>query len=66
MVPLLPDKSWEFHDSFVPSERAGPLVFFFFSANDIRVAFSVKRLQGSRLRQKRNTAINKTLKCSKK
>ena len=38
MVPLLPDKSWEFHDSFVPSERAGPLVFF--SANDIRLAFS--------------------------
>ena len=28
MVPLLPDTSWEFHDSFVPSETAGALVFF--------------------------------------
>ena len=28
MAPLLPDKSWEFHDSFLPSETAGTLVFF--------------------------------------
>ena len=27
MVPLLPDSSWEFQDSFVPSKTAGPLVF---------------------------------------
>ena len=27
MVPLLPESFWEFHDSFVPSETAGPLVF---------------------------------------
>ena len=45
LVPLLPDSSWEFHDSFVPSETAGPLVF---STNVTNEAFSVKRLQGSR------------------
>ena len=27
MVPLLPDTSWEFHDSFVSAEIAGPLFF---------------------------------------
>ena len=43
MVPLLPESFfWEFHDSFVPSETAGPLIF---STN---VTFSVKRLPGSR------------------
>ena len=36
MVPLLPESFWEFHDSFVPSETAGPWFFF------------VKRLPGSR------------------
>ena len=45
MVPLLPDSSWEFHDSFVPSETAGPLVF---AANLTNEALSVKRLQGPR------------------
>ena len=45
MVPLLPDTSWEFHDSFVPPETAGRLVF---SANVTNEVFSVKRLQGSR------------------
>ena len=39
MVPLL------FHDSFVPSETAGPLAF---SANVTNEAFSVKRLPGPR------------------
>ena len=29
IVPMLPDSSWEFHDSFVPSETTGPLVVFF-------------------------------------
>ena len=29
MVPILPDSSWECHESFVPSETAGPLVFLF-------------------------------------
>ena len=28
MLPLLPESFWEFHDSFVPSETAGPLGFF--------------------------------------
>ena len=45
MVPLLPDSSWEFHDSFLPSGTAGPLVF---STNVTNEAFSVKPLQGSR------------------
>ena len=27
MVPLLPDSSWKFYDSFVPSETEGPLGF---------------------------------------
>ena len=27
MVPLLPDSSSEFHESFAPSETEGPLVF---------------------------------------
>ena len=45
MVPLLPDSSWEFHDSFVPSETPGPLIF---SANVTNEACSVKRLPGSR------------------
>ena len=45
MVPLLPDSSWEFQDSFVPSETAGPLVF---STSVTNEAFSVRRLQGSR------------------
>ena len=27
IVPLLPESFWEFHDSFVPSETAGLLVF---------------------------------------
>ena len=45
MVPLLPDSSWEFHDSFLPSGTAGPLVFL---ANVTNEAFSVKPLQGSR------------------
>ena len=45
MVPLLPESSWELHDSFVPSETAGPPVF---SANVTNEAFYVKRLQGSR------------------
>ena len=44
-VPLLPDSSGEFHDSFVPSETAGPLVL---STNVMSEAFSVKRLPGSR------------------
>ena len=44
MVPLLPDSSWEFDDTVVPSE-AGPLVF---SANVTREEFSVKRMPGSR------------------
>ena len=39
MVPLLPDSSWEFHDSFVPSETPGPLVF---STSVTNEAFSVK------------------------
>ena len=45
MVPLLPDSPLEFHDSFVPSETAGPLVF---STKVMSEAFSVKRLPGSR------------------
>ena len=45
MVPLLPDSSWEFDDTFVPSEAAGPLVF---PTNVMSDAFSVKRLPGSR------------------
>ena len=45
MVPLLPDSSWEFDGTFVPSEAAGPLVF---STNVTLEAFSVKRLPGSR------------------
>ena len=45
MVPLLPDLSWEFRDSFVPSETAGPLVF---STSVMSEVFSVKRLPGSR------------------
>ena len=45
MVALLPDSSWEFHDSCVPSETAGPLVFLTSVTND---ACSVKRLPGSR------------------
>ena len=45
MVPLLPESLWEFHDSFVPSETAGPRVF---STNVMKETFSVKRLPGSR------------------
>ena len=45
MVPVLLDSSWEFHDSFVPSETAGPP---FFSASVTSEALSVKRVQGSR------------------
>ena len=45
MFPLLPDSSWEFGDTFVPSEAAGPLVF---STNVTSEEFSVKRLPGSR------------------
>ena len=45
MVPLLPDSSWGFDGTFVPSEAAGPLVF---STNVTLEAFSVKRLPGSR------------------
>ena len=45
MVPLLPDSSWEFGDTFVPSEAAGALVF---STNVTGGEFSVKRLPGSR------------------
>ena len=41
MVPLLPDSSWEFDDTFVPSEAAGPAVF---PTNVTSKAFSVKRL----------------------
>ena len=29
MVPLLPDSFGEFHDSFLPSQTAGLLGFFF-------------------------------------
>ena len=36
MVPLLPDLSWEFHDSFVFLETAGPRVF---STNVMNEAF---------------------------
>ena len=46
MVPLLPDSSREFHDSLVPSETAGPLIFLTSVTNE---AFSVKCLQGSRI-----------------
>ena len=45
VVPLPPDSFWEFHDSFVPSETVGPLVF---STNVMNETFSVKRLPGSR------------------
>ena len=45
MVPLLLESFGEFHDSFVPSETARPLVF---SANVTNETFSVKRLPGSR------------------
>ena len=45
MVPLLPESFREFHDSFVPSETAGPI---FFSTNAMKETFSVKRLPGSR------------------
>ena len=45
MVPLLPDTSSEFHDSFTPSETAGPMIF---SANVMNEAFSVTRTPGSR------------------
>ena len=45
MVPLLPDSSWEFDDTFLPSEAAAPLVF---STNGTLEAFSVRRLPGSR------------------
>ena len=47
MVPLLLDSSWEFDDTLVPSEAAGPLDF---SENVTRRAFSMKRLPGSRAR----------------
>ena len=43
LLPLLPDSSWEFDDTFASSEAAGPLVF---STNVTREAFSVKRLPG--------------------
>ena len=43
MVPLLPDSSWEFDDTFLPSQAAGPLVF---STNVTREAFSVKTAAG--------------------
>ena len=45
MVPMLPESFWEFHDSFVPSETAGPLVFW---TNVTNETYSVKRLPGSR------------------
>ena len=45
MVPLLPDSSWEFDDTFVPSEAAGPLVF---PTNVMSDAFSAKGFPGSR------------------
>ena len=45
MVPVLPESLWEFHDSFVPSETAGHLVF---STNVMNETFSVKRLPRSR------------------
>ena len=45
MVPLLPESSWDFHDSCVPLETAGPLHF---PTNVMSEAFSVKRLPGSR------------------
>ena len=45
MVPLLPESFWEFHDSFVPSETTGPMVF---STNVTNETLSVKRLPGSR------------------
>ena len=40
MVPLLPDSSWEFDDTFVPADAAGPLVFAAYVTSE---AFSVKR-----------------------
>ena len=36
MVPLLPESFWEFHDSFVPSETTGTMVF---STNVMNVTF---------------------------
>ena len=46
MVPLLPDSSLKFDDTFVPSEAAGPLVFL--DNRNASEACSVKRLPGSR------------------
>ena len=40
MVPLLPESFWEFHDSFIPSETAGPLAI---STNVTNETFPVKR-----------------------
>ena len=61
MVPLSPDSSWEFHDSFVASETAGPLVF---STNVMSEAFSVRQSPGSRTI--RDLMISSVKRCSQR